>query len=193
MPNLNVSPFVKEGAFEGDNRRTANTTFGQCLAMNVTPVSLTNPTAATNLMTAVLPAFTFSAPQQSIDVYASGTYNLAAASTMVFTITLGGVTLTTITTASNANTSVTLGWKINYVIGCVSSGSAGTVESGGTLLYDGGATLAIAASAFNDINTAVSSAINMNIPATLAIQANLGTGNASSVVAERILRVVYFN
>src|SRR5262249_14905495 len=165
------------------------------LRRDVTVSSLTTPTAATDLKT-----FTFvSSPNQlgnllnevgrGFQLFAAGTYNLGAASTSVFTLKLGGVTIATFTTASNANTSVTLNWQIDFKA-CVNAvGNAGTLEAHGRLGYDGGATLAAAASVFLDSNTAVSSAIDLTVPQTFELMHNFGTGNAASVVACRVFEI----
>src|ERR1700743_1217279 len=74
------------------------------LVSNVTPVSLTNPTSATDLMTYTFPPNPMGSGNilndggKGFDLFCAGTYNLAASSTVVFTIKLGGVTLATFTT-----------------------------------------------------------------------------------------------
>lgn len=166
------------------------------LVNNTTPITLTNPTAATDLMTFLLPlnpagnGNIINDGAHGLSIYAAGSYNVAAASTLVFTIKLGTVTIATFTTASQTNTAVALNWRLNFDITTVSPGTSGTVEAHGALTFDSGATLPAAASTFLDGNTAVSSAIDLTQPALLEIMANLGTGNASSTISQRVLRIV---
>lgn len=166
------------------------------LVNNVTPVSLTNPTAATDLMTFLLPlnpsgnGNIINDISHGLLVYAAGSYNVAASSTLVFTIKLGTVTIATFTTASQTNTSVALNWQLNLNITTQAVGSSGAVEVHGTLVFDSGATLAAASTTFSDSNTAVSSAIDLTQPALLEVMANLGTGNSSSTVSQRVLRLI---
>jgi hypothetical protein len=169
------------------------------LLSNVTPVSLTNPTAATDLMTFALPqnplgnGCIINETGRGLDIFACGTYNLAASSTVVFTIKLGTVTIATFTTASQTNTSVTLNWQLRLRALIASVGSAGTLETHGALLFDSGATLPAAASVFLDGNTGVSAAIDLTLNPLLEIMANFGTGNASSVIAQRVLDITLLN
>ena len=166
------------------------------LINNATPVTLTNPTAATDLMTFQLPlnpagnGNIINDVGHGLSIYAAGSYNVAASSTLVFTIKLGTVTIATFTTASQTNTAVALNWRLDFDVTTVAVGSSGTVEAHGKLTFDSGATLAAAANIFMDSKKAVSSAIDLTQPALLEIMANLGTGNASSTVSQRVLRVI---
>ena len=169
------------------------------LLSNVTPVSLTNPTAATDLMTFLFPlnplgnGNILNEVGRGFEAFCKGTYNVAAASTVVFTIKLGGVTIATITTASQTNTAVTLNWILSLRSLINAVGSSATFETSGILFFDSGATLPAAASVFLDNNTAVSAAIDCTQPQNLEIMANFGTGNASSVIAQRVLDITLLN
>ena len=163
---------------------------------NTTPVVLTNPTAATDLMTFTVPTnpngngCIINKLGAGFLVYAQGNINLAAASTLVFTVKLGTVTIATITTASQTNTAVVLNWQLDLDIITSAVGSSGTVEAHGKLFFDSGATLAAAASVFQDSITAASAAIDLTQNPVLEVMANLGSGNASSTVTARVLRVI---
>lgn len=195
MPNNSPTPITKQGCFDNDATTTINDTFVYTLISNAVPVSLTNPTSATDMMTGIIKGGTVTTLGEGLDIFAAGTYNLGAASTMVFTVKLGGVTIATITTASNANTAVTLNWNLTLkvVCGVITNANSLTFEAHGFLNYDGGATLAAAASVFNDVAVAASSGIDPTLDQTLEIMANLGSGNASSNVTERMLVVSLIN
>lgn len=199
MPNALANPYIHDGAVSNDGLiKDLFSCVEQQLVVNTTVVSLTNPTSATDMMTFTVPAPTsqsamLNAAGKVLQITAYGTYNVAAASTVVFTIKLGGATLATFTTASQATTGVTLNWQIYLVSATVTPGSAGTAECHGELNFDSGATLAAACSAFCDSNTAVITSINYTGPLLLEIMANFGTGNASSVIAERFLEVELYN
>lgn len=196
MPNALAQPFIHDGAVHNDGLiKDMLSCVEQQLSVNTTVNQLTNPTAATDLMTFTIgaptggQALSLNAPGKALQVTAYGTYNLAAASTVVITVKLGGVTLATFTTASQATTGVTLGWQLYLNSVTVTPGSSGTAECHGELSFDSGATLAAACSAFLDSNTAVITGINFTGPLLLELMANFGTGNASSVIASRMMQV----
>lgn len=182
---------VGRGSFDD---RVANALQYQ-MSLNTTPVSLTNPTTATDLMTFLFPTGPSNLGNilnvlgAGFELFCQGTYNLGLASTLVFTIKLGGVTIATFTTASQATTGVTLAWQLTFSAFTASVGSAGTVEAHGVLTFSSGATLAAAASSFMDSNTAPSAAIDLTRAQTLEILANLGSGNAGSSIAQRVLQI----
>lgn len=200
MPNKAPNPFIHDGAVHQSGLVADLLSCGeQQLFVNTTPVSLTNPTSATDMMTFTIPApdgaqgVALNAAGKCLQITAFGTYNVAAASTVVLTVKLGGATLATFTTASQATTGVTLGWQLYLTSITVTPGASGTAECHGGLVFDSGATLAAAASEFADSNTAVITSINYTGPLLLEVMANFGTGNASSVIAERVLQVELYN
>lgn len=200
MPNALPNPYLHDGAVSNDGLIKDLLSCGeQQLSVNVTPVTLTNPTSATDLMTFTVggpaggPAVSLNAAGKCLQVTAFGVYNLAAASTLVFTIKLGGATLATFTTASQATTAVTLAWSLQITSITVAPGASGTAECHGYLSFDSGATLAAAASEFLDSNTAVITGINYTGPLLLELMANLGTGNASSTITSRMMQVELYN
>lgn len=199
MPSALANPYKHDGAVSNDGLvNDMLNVVEQQLFVNTTVVSLTNPTSATDMMT-----FTVAGPTsqsvslngagKALQVTAAGTYNLGLASTVVFTVKLGGVTMATFTTASQATTGVTLAWQLYLNSITVGTGSAGTAECHGELSFDSGATLAAAASAFLDSNTALITGINYTAPLLLEVMANFGSGNGASVIAERFLQVELYN
>lgn len=184
---------IKEGAFDADNRNILNNSLCQQLVMNTTVVSNTNPTSATTMMTATLPNSVLNAVGKGFELFATGTYSLGATSTVVITVTLGGVTIGTFTSSSNTNTSVTSNWQLWMTGATVTTGGSGTMEIHGELNIDLGAALSAASTCFLDSNTAVLTAMPLNSAMVLNIQGNVGTGNAASVVAERFLSVTLTN
>jgi hypothetical protein len=200
MPNPLPNPFIHDGAVSNDGLIKDLLSCGeQQLFVSASPVTLTNPTAATDLVT-----FTIGAPTggagislnsagKVIVISAFGVYSLGAASTLVFTVKLGGATLATFTTASQATTAVTLAWQLSLTSVTVTPGAAGTAEAHGYLSFDSGATLAAACSEFLDSNTAAITSINYTGPLLLELMANLGTGNAGSTITSRIVQVELYN
>lgn len=132
---------------------------------------------------------------KTLTISSAGTYNLGAASVETFKAklcTVSGcgsgtvITLATWVTASQATTSVTLGW--NFLLNCttVTQGGAGTMECHGTLNFDSGATLAAASSSFNDSNIAAVTGMPLNTT-TLFLQTTIafGTANAANTALAR--------
>jgi len=200
MPNSLPQPFIHDGAVSNDGLiKDLLSCVEQQLQASTTVNSLTNPTSATDLATFTIGAPTggasvsLNAPGKALQITAFGTYNLGAASTVVFTVKLGGATLATFTTASQATTGVTLGWQLQLTSITVTPGASGTAEAHGALQFDSGATLAAASSQFLDSNTAVITSINYTGPLLLEVMANFGTGNGASVIAIRTLEVELYN
>src|SRR5215471_296775 len=160
MPNSSPNPFFYDGAIHGDSRKLINQTFEQSLVVNTTTVQATNPTSATNLMTASIQAGTLARVGQNLVVSAAGIVNLTTStSTATFAVILGGVTIATFTTGAFA-ISLNLGWNlsINATVASVDSGGNVTLETHGQA--SGALTTAAGAiTAYNDTNTAVSSSI----------------------------------
>ncbi len=192
MPTLNPNPVPYRGCFDDSVANIVNGTFAQLLVGSTTPVTITNPTVATDMMTTTLLAGTLEDVGETLEVFAAGTYLVAAASTLVFTVKIGGVTVATFTTASQATTAVTLGWNLTLNATVVTNGAAGSLEVHGELNFDSGATLAAACSTFLDSNTAAATGVNLNLPVLVEVMGNLGTGNAGSSITQRQLVVEYF-
>lgn len=194
MPNSSPNPLIYDGAVAGSTRQLINSTFEQQLVANVTPVQATNPTSATNLMTATLQAGTLSGVGEGLLITGAGIINLTTStSTLTIAVIIGGVTVATWTTGAFA-ISLNLGWNfaINVIAASVSTAGAITAETHGTL--NGALTTAAGAiTSYNDTNTAVSSSINFGVPVLVQVQATIGTGNASSFVTERQLLIELLN
>jgi len=191
MPNNSPNPLFYDGVISGDVRNIINGTFRQQLIANTTVVQNTNPTSATNMMTAALQANTLAAVGDGLEIWAAGTVNLTTTtSAATFAVVLGGVTIATFTTGSFAVGALNLAWNLQINSTVVTTAVSGnvTLETHGTL----NAALTTAAGAttsYNDINVAVSSAINGSIPLTLAITGFLAAGNAASFINQRQLQV----
>jgi hypothetical protein len=106
--------------------------------------------------------------------------------TMTFALTLGGVTLMTVTTAAISTTaSTSLQWQFTCQFTVVTAGASGTIEAHGNVGVNISANTPGAALAeYADQNTAVSSAVNLTTALTIAL-----TIAASSTVTSAQLRL----
>ena len=137
MPNSTAQPLVFDGAVAGSTRNVLNTTFEQQLIANTTVVQATNPTSATNLMTANIPAGTFSAVGQGLEIFGAGIVNLTTTTSAVtFAVILGGVTIATFTTGSFAVGALNLGWNLTIFATVVSYTPAGGGQIGGSVTLE---------------------------------------------------------
>jgi len=134
-------------------------------------------------------------PGRLLEYAGFGTYNLGTTSTVTVKLklcTIAGcgsgtvITLASWTTASQTNTSVTLGFNVNAYCVTVTSGATGTLECHGTLNFDSGATLAAASTTFNDSNTAVISSVPLNGQWFLQSTLAFNSANASNTATLRI-------
>lgn len=174
-------------AFDGPiSVQTSNT--AQATANNTSDQNLLANTVGTASL------FPFNVVNKTWNVQAFGTYSLGAASTVnlkakLCTVSGCGsgtvVNLASWTTASQTNTGVTLAWNINLQCATVTTGATGTAECHGTLNFDSGATLAAAASTFNDSNTAAVTGIPLNGQLFLQTTLAYGTANASNTALAR--------
>lgn len=199
MPNANPNPYFYDGVFTDGSRTIINSTFEQTLFASTTVVQATNPTSATNLMTAVLNAGTFSAVGQSLEIFGAGIINLTTStSTVTLAVIWGGVTLATFTTTAAA-VAINLPWNLT-VVATVQAFTPATGLAGGSVVLESHGSLSVALTTaagaitgFNDTNTAVLSSITNSAPTTLQFQATIGTGNAASFVNQRQLTVELLN
>jgi len=159
-------------------------------ALQIIPTqnAVTTITTAQNLYSTTLPAGVLNVANRTLLVSAYGVYTSPGTSTptMTFAVTLGGVTVFTITTAAiSATASTNLQWQLVTQLTVVTLGSSGTVEAHGNLAVNISAnTPGAALSEYADQNTAVSSAINLTSALTLNI-----TVAASSTVSSARLRL----
>lgn len=94
----------------------------------------------------------------------------ANAATLSFALTLGGVTLCTITTAAtSATASTNLPVQFEFELTVVTLGATATIESHGKVWANIGTAAAAAGALYLDTNTAVSAAVNLTAAATLGV------------------------
>jgi hypothetical protein len=195
MPNLNPLPITYEGAFSGDAREQVNDSFEQQLVGTAVVVQATNPTVATNLMTATLNANSLDTIGSALEIFGAGIVNLTTTTSAVtFAVILGGVTIATFTTGNFAIGALNLPWNMTLcaTVTSVAQGGGVTVECHGNL--NASLTTAVGSvTTFNDINVAVSSSIAFGSPVLLQFQATLAAGNAASFVSQRQLTVELLN
>lgn len=131
---------------------------------------------------------------RALEYYGAGTYNLGVASTVTLKLKLCSVagcgsgtvvTLAAWTTASQATTGVTLAFNINAWCTTVATGASGSLECHGLLSFDGGATLAAAATGYNDSNTAAVGGLPLSGQWFLQSTLAFGTANASNTALLR--------
>ena len=195
MPNISPNPLIYEGTLDGSARNVINNSFEQQLVSNTTVVQNTNPTSATNMMTAAIQANTLSRVGQTLQVFAAGLVNLTTTtSAATFAVKLGTVTLASFLTGNFAVGAINLSWNLSILATVVSVDSAGGVilECHGTV----GAsltTLAGAITSYNDSNVAVLSSVPAAGPLTLACTGFLAAGNAASFINQRQLIVDLLN
>jgi hypothetical protein len=158
------------------------------LAALVAQTPLTNITTAQNLFTKIFGAGLLNLVGRTLLVTGFGVYSSAGGSTPTITIalTLGGVTLCTITsTPINTAANTNLQFQFQFQATVVSVGASATLECHGDVAINLSAnTPGSALSEFADQNTAVSSAVNLTAAATLA-----ATIAASGTVSSATLRL----
>jgi hypothetical protein len=100
-------------------------------------------------------------------IYSTTSTNVA---TISFALTLGGVTLCTITTAAtNTAASANLPIQFEFELTVVTLGATATIESHGRVIANIGTVAAAAGALYLDTNTAVSAAVNLTAAATLGV------------------------
>lgn len=194
MPNSSPQPFVHQGAFDASAVADLQSCIERTLVSNTTVVQNTNPTAATNMMTASLQPGTLSRVGQTLQIFAAGIVNLTTTtSAATFAAVLNGVTLATFTTGNYAVGAINLSWNMNLLATVVSVDSTGSAvcechgQVSGSLT-----TLAGAVTSYNDSNVAVLSTIPTG-GGLLAITGFLAAGNAASFINQRQLVVDLYN
>lgn len=165
-----------------NNNRVAQLQQATVLALSA-QAALTNITAAQNLFTKIFGAGALNVVGRTFMVSGWGVYSSAGGSTPTISIalTLGGVTLCTITSSAiNTAANTNLPFQFSFQVTVVSTGAAATLETHGLLTINLSAnTPAAAVTAFADTNTAVSAAVNLTTAATLAATI-AASGNISS-------------
>lgn len=168
-------------------------------AVNVTPVTATNPSSAANLMAyGALPAKAFNVVGKTLYLWGAGTYTTASAQTPTFNLTVvetnSAVTLLTFTsTATTA--SVTKTWNFEAFLTVQAAGATGKFESHGIFDVELGAGAAgsVAETSFNDANSAVSSSVDLTAALTFQVQCLFSSSNAGNSIVQRQLVVEVLN
>lgn len=157
------------------------------LFIQTAQTALTAITTAQNLFSSTLPANALNKQNRTVGIWGSLIYTTPGTTTPTITIavTLGGVTLCTITTAAlSATASSNMPVQFWFYLTVATTGSSGTIEAHGQIDANISAnTPAAAIASYNDTNTAVSSAVNLTAANALAI-----TIAASSAVTSAQLR-----
>lgn len=147
--------------------------------------ALTAITTAQNLLTKVFPAGSLNIVGRTIVINLTLTYNTTVGNvaTLTFAVTLGGVTLFSVTTdASNTAASTNLPVQLQITITTTTIGATATMTTSATVSADLGTTAAAAVTSYVKA-AAVSSAVNLLTDETLAV-----TIAASAAVPSATLR-----
>jgi hypothetical protein len=132
--------------------------------------ALATITTAQVLLTKALNAYFLNQAGRTLLVTGYGVFTTPAGTpTMTFAITLGGVTLCSITTAATAGSGTNIPFQFQFTLSTATTGAAGTIESHGSLTVGITAVAAAAMANYTDTNTAVSAAINLTTALSLAL------------------------
>jgi len=162
---------------------------------NITPVTNTNPTAATALMTQAIKAGALNVVGKYLYISGAGLYTTAAAQTPTITIavTLGAVTLATWTSAATTASSTNFPWNFDLFLITQTKGSSGLLESHGIFNVTLGAAAAGAETSYNDVNTSTVGPIDLTAAQTLSVTGLFSTGNAGNSQSQRLLVIEQAN
>lgn len=164
---------------------------------NVTPVTVSaNSTADQTLQEVALPAGLLNNLSQPYLAHNSGIFTIATIQTPALTYkaklcTVSGcgsgtvVTLVSITTTATVAATNNI-WNLNLKMGTTVTGATGALIVHGTLVADLGATNTLAGSAFNDVNTAASSTINLAGALFIDFTVATSAGNAGNSFTSQI-------
>ncbi len=152
--------------------------------------ALATITTAQNLFTLAFLAGALNKTNRAIRVSCTLVFTVSTGTpTVAIAIKLGTVTLATITSA--ALQAVTNGQvAFEFLISVASTGSSGTLETHGEISVQLGATNTPAMAQYNDINTAVSSAVNLTSALTLAATIVGSTTIAAATVRQALVELV---
>lgn len=162
-------------------------------------VTQTNPTSAANLLTYAIQPNQFNALGKAIHIYGAGEYTTDGGTARTITIAVtwsdGTNTRTLLTWTSGATTAsqTNLPWNVEGYITVQAVGSAGTAFAHGTAWVTLGSSAPGATTSYNDTNTAVSSAINLTVSGTLAVNALFSGSNAGNTITQDMLIVSGLN
>lgn len=173
-----------------NNHLYSSGTAKQLRLLHKTAVNLAAQTALTAITTAqTLLSQAFNAGELNVIgrrlrvtlwlIYSTTSTNVA---TLSFALTLGGVTLCTITTAAtNTAASSNLPIKVEFDLNVVSLGASATLESHGRVDANIGTAAAAAVATYLDTNTAVSAAVNLLTAPTLTVTITAGVAAVPSM------------
>jgi hypothetical protein len=142
--------------------------------LKVVPIqtALTAITTAQNLFTYQFGAGALNSVGRTFVVSGTAIYSTTAGNvaTLTIALTLGGVTLATITTAAtNTAASTNLPLQFSFTVTVVSTGASGTLLAVGNVQVNIGTAAAGALTGFGTTTTAASSAVNLLNAETLAV------------------------
>jgi hypothetical protein len=158
-------------------------------SVNVTPITVSaNTSAAQNLMSATIPAGTLNSVGKTIRVHIAGVYSTPAASTTTVTvaITLGALTLISMTTAALGAIQVTNNkFLLDGYVTTQTAGASAAFEASGDLIIDLGAASTAADSVYGDTNTATIGTLDTTIVQTLQVTIAFSSASASNSATQR--------
>lgn len=146
--------------------------------------TLTAITTAQNLISQAFNAGELNVTGRKLRVtlYLIYSTNVGNVATLSFALTLGGVTLCTITTAAtNTAASANLPIKVEFELTVATLGASATIESHGRVDANIGTTAAAAVATYLDTNTAVSAAVNLLTAPTLLVTVAAGVAAVPSM------------
>ena len=147
--------------------------------------ALTAITTAQNLISKALNAGFLNRTGRTLLLTGFGIFTTPAGTpNLTFALTLGGVTLASITTANTAGSGTNIPFQFSFEMTVASTGASGTIESHSTISAGITAVAAAAMATYADTNVAVSSAVNLTSALTLLV-----TIAASSTVTSAQLRL----
>jgi hypothetical protein len=152
--------------------------------------ALTTITTAQTLFSRALPAGALNKLNRTILITGTVIFTVGAGTpTCTIAITLGGVTLCTITTAALA-VSTNAQLVFQFTLSVASVGASGTLEAHGSVSVQLSGTLGTAIPQYFDQNIAVSSAVNLTSALTLAATIAASTTMASAQLRQGLVEVV---
>jgi hypothetical protein len=152
--------------------------------------ALSTITTAQTLFSQAFPAGALNKKNRTLFISGTVIFTVSAGTpTATIAITLGGVTLCTITTAALA-ASTNGQIQFQFTLSVASTGASGTLEAHGAVSAQLSATLGTAVPQYLDQNIAVSSAVNLTSALTLAVTIAASTTMASAQLRQGQVEVV---
>lgn len=156
-------------------------------------VALTAITTAQTLLSYAFKAGALNAVGKRVRVKGSLIYSttITNVATISLALTLGGVTLCTITTAAtNTAASTNLPIQFEFELTVAANGTSATIESHGKVVANIGTTAAAAAATYLDTNTAVSAAANLVTAPTLTVTIAASAAVPSAQLLDAVIELV---